>query len=71
MENIADIPKLTLFGSESQMAINCELGAFDSFRHEHLPRTKYDVIIDETSNKPGEQAFEVSLSFLSEMKIRV
>lgn len=34
-------------------------GAFDSFKHEHLPRTKYDVIVDESSNKPGEQAFEV------------
>jgi hexokinase len=34
-------------------------GAFDSFEHEHLPRTKYDTIVDETSNKPGEQAFEV------------
>ena len=34
-------------------------GAFDSFEHEHLPRTKYDAIVDETSNKPGEQAFEV------------
>jgi hexokinase len=34
-------------------------GAFDSFEHEHLPRTKYDQIIDEKSNKPGEQAFEV------------
>jgi hexokinase len=34
-------------------------GAFDSFEHEHLPRTKYDQMIDETSNKPGEQAFEV------------
>lgn len=35
-------------------------GAFDSDEHEHLPRTKYDIIVDETSNKPGEQAFEVS-----------
>ena len=35
-------------------------GAFDSFEHEHLPRTKYDAIVDEASNKPGEQAFEVS-----------
>jgi hexokinase len=34
-------------------------GAFDSFKHEHLPRTKYDIVVDETSNKPGEQAFEV------------
>lgn len=39
-------------------------GAFDSFEHEHLPRTKYDAIVDETSNKPGEQAFEVSNSSL-------
>ena len=35
-------------------------GAFDSDEHEHLPRTKYDLVVDETSNKPGEQAFEVS-----------
>lgn len=34
-------------------------GAFDSFKHEHLPRTKYDITVDESSNKPGEQAFEV------------
>lgn len=34
-------------------------GAFDSFKHEHLPRTKYDNVVDESSNKPGEQAFEV------------
>ena len=34
-------------------------GAFDSYKHEHLPRTKYDVTVDESSNKPGEQAFEV------------
>jgi hexokinase len=34
-------------------------GAFDSFLHEHLPRTKYDQVVDESSNKPGEQAFEV------------
>jgi len=39
-------------------------GAFDSFEHEHLPRTKYDIIVDETSNKPGEQAFEVRGSLL-------
>jgi hexokinase len=34
-------------------------GAFDSFTHEHLPRTRYDLVVDGTSNKPGEQAFEV------------
>ncbi|KAJ3560390.1 hypothetical protein NP233_g10871 [Leucocoprinus birnbaumii] len=33
-------------------------GAFDAFEHEHLPRTKYDVIVDESSNKPHEQSFE-------------
>ena len=37
-------------------------GAFDSFEHEHLPRTKYDLTVDERSNKPGEQAFEVRLN---------
>ena len=37
-------------------------GAFDSFEHENLPRTKYDQIIDESSNKPGEQAFEKLIS---------
>ncbi|KAG8919531.1 hypothetical protein FRC01_001240, partial [Tulasnella sp. 417] len=37
-------------------------GAFDSFEHKHLPRTKYDEIIDLTSNKPHEQAFEKCIS---------
>ena len=40
-------------------------GAFDSFEHEHLPRTKYDINVDERSNKPGEQAFEVSIIYES------
>lgn len=60
----------------ADIAINCEWvsstnlvthtifrlpqGAFDSFEHENLPRSKYDIIVDETSNKPGQQAFEVS-----------
>jgi hexokinase len=46
------------------MAINCEWGAFDSSTHEHLPRTNYDLIIDQTSNKPGEQAFEKMIAGL-------
>jgi len=46
------------------MAINCEWGAFDSFHHQWLPRTKYDIIIDQTSNKPGEQSFEKCISGL-------
>ncbi|KIY43000.1 hexokinase [Fistulina hepatica ATCC 64428] len=63
MENIADIPKFKSLGlHEGQMAINCEWGAFDSFVHEHLPRTKYDITVDEASNKPGEQAFEKLIS---------
>jgi len=64
MEHIKDIPKLKDLGVDGNidMAINCEWGAFDSFEHEHLPRTKYDIIVDESSNKPGEQAFEKLIS---------
>ncbi|KIK55488.1 hypothetical protein GYMLUDRAFT_47692 [Collybiopsis luxurians FD-317 M1] len=64
MENVKDIEKIKSLGidDKAQMAINCEWGAFDSFEHEHLPRTKYDVTVDETSNKPGEQAFEKLIS---------
>lgn len=39
------------------MAINCEYGAFDN-EHFILPRTKYDVIIDKESPRPGQQAYE-------------
>ncbi|KAG8746284.1 hexokinase A [Ceratobasidium sp. 414] len=64
MEKIGSIPKIRNLGlpDDAEMAINCEWGAFDSFEHQHLPRTKYDVIVDETSNKPGEQAFEKLIS---------
>ncbi|KAG6887300.1 hypothetical protein C0995_016304 [Termitomyces sp. Mi166 len=64
MEHVKDIPKIKDLGIDgsAEMAINCEWGAFDSFEHEHLPRTKYDVIVDESSNKPGEQAFEKLIS---------
>ncbi|KAI0672054.1 hexokinase [Trametes maxima] len=64
MERVGDIPKIANLGMDpdTQIAINCEWGAFDSFEHENLPRTKYDIIIDETSNKPGEQAFEKLIS---------
>ncbi|KAJ7594963.1 hexokinase [Mycena floridula] len=64
MENASSIGKINDLGiaSTDQMAINCEWGAFDSFEHEHLPRTKYDAIVDDTSNKPGEQAFEKLIS---------
>ena len=42
---------------ESAMAINCEYGSFDN-EHLVLPRTKYDILIDEQSPRPGQQAFE-------------
>ncbi|KZP17034.1 hexokinase [Athelia psychrophila] len=64
MEHVKDIPKIGDLGIDggADMAINCEWGAFDSFEHEHLPRTKYDAVVDDTSNKPGEQAFEKLIS---------
>ncbi|WVQ83485.1 hypothetical protein IAT38_005626 [Cryptococcus sp. DSM 104549] len=66
MENAGSIPKMDHVGlpKEQGMAINCEWGAFDSFDHQHLPRTKYDIIIDESSNKPGEQSFEKMIAGL-------
>lgn len=66
METAGNIPKMKEYGlaDDQQMAINCEWGAFDSFDHQHLPRTKYDIIIDETSNKPGEQSFEKMIAGL-------
>ena len=58
MENVGSIHKLeTDLSAETPMAINCEYGAFDNAHH-ILPRTKYDIKIDEESPKPGEQAFE-------------
>ncbi|KAI9632261.1 putative hexokinase [Dioszegia hungarica] len=66
METAGNIPKMSSVGLEADqgMAINCEWGAFDSFDHQHLPRTKYDIIIDESSNKPGEQSFEKMIAGL-------
>lgn len=43
--------------AEMPMAINCEYGSFDN-EHLVLPRTKYDVMIDEQSPRPNQQAFE-------------
>lgn len=59
MEDVGSIPKIAGSGipPETPMSVNCEYGAFDN-AHRILPRTKYDVEIDEESPKPGEQAFE-------------
>lgn len=64
MEHVSDIEKIKDLAIDpaAEMGINCEWGAFDSFDHEHLPRTKFDAIVDDTSNKPGEQAFEKLIS---------
>lgn len=45
------------------MAINCEYGAFDN-QHKVLPRTKYDVVIDKESPRPGQQSFEKMIAGL-------
>lgn len=45
------------------MCINCEYGAFDN-EHKVLPMTQYDTIIDESSPRPGQQAFEKMIAGL-------
>ncbi|KAF7189333.1 Hexokinase [Pseudocercospora fuligena] len=59
MEQCKSIPKLsnTNMLENQQMAINCEYGAFDN-AHKVLPRTRYDIQIDQESPRPGEQTFE-------------
>ncbi|GAV28882.1 hypothetical protein PMKS-002360 [Pichia membranifaciens] len=58
-----DIPKLEgrlpddLLKENSPMAINCEYGAFDN-EWAVLPRTKYDIQIDQESPRPGQQYYE-------------
>ena len=68
MEHIKDIPKIKglKLPEDEDMAINCEYGAFDSFKHEHMKeiRTKYDEYIDLHSNKPHEQAYEKMIAGL-------
>ncbi len=68
MEHIGDIPKINHLGlpADEDMAINCEYGAFDSFKHEHMAeiRTKYDEHIDLHSNKPHEQSYEKMIAGL-------
>ncbi|KAI1264295.1 hexokinase [Xylariaceae sp. FL1019] len=65
MENCGSIPKLAHLNlpPDLPMAINCEWGAFDN-EHQVLPRTKYDIIIDKESPRPGQQAFEKCIAGL-------
>jgi hexokinase len=65
MENCGSIPKLKHLNLPDDMpiAINCEYGAFDN-DHAVLPLTPYDVIIDEKSPRPGQQAFEKMIAGL-------
>lgn len=63
---VGAIPKLegrvdTDIKEDTPMAINCEYGAFDN-EHLVLPRTKYDIQIDEESPRPGQQSFEKMIS---------
>lgn len=66
VEKVKNIPKIAHLGlpPDAELAINCEWGAFDSETKEYLPRTKYDIHIDETSNKPGQQLFEKMIAGL-------
>ena len=65
VEHCGSIPKLADMGlpDDMEMAINCEWGAFDN-EHKILPRTKYDVTIDDESPRPGQQAFEKMIAGL-------
>ena len=65
MENCGSVPKIADYNLPPDMpiAINCEYGAFDN-EHVVLPRTQYDIIIDEDSPRPGQQAFEKMIAGL-------
>ncbi|KAL9621890.1 MAG: hypothetical protein Q9160_003711 [Pyrenula sp. 1 TL-2023] len=65
METAGCVPKIDHYGLPPDMpiAINCEYGAFDN-DHVVLPLTKYDVIVDEQSPRPGQQAFEKMIAGL-------
>ncbi|KAH7057451.1 hexokinase [Auriculariales sp. MPI-PUGE-AT-0066] len=71
MEKVGAIDKIAKLGIDAaeSMAINCEWGAFDSFTHANLPRTRFDEAVDRQSNKPGEQSFEklISGAYLGEI----
>lgn len=68
-EKVKNIPKLEgllpddVNPETDVMAINCEWGAFDN-EHAVLPLTSWDIIIDKTSPRPGQQAFEKMIAGL-------
>lgn len=61
MERCSRIPKAAdqtkTLPEGSIVAVNCEYGAFDN-GHQVLPRAKFDLEIDETSARPGQQTYE-------------
>ena len=65
MENCGSVPKIADWNLPPDMpiAINCEYGAFDN-ELVVLPRTKYDVVIDRDSPRPGQQAYEKMIAGL-------
>ena len=65
MENCGSVPKIASYNLPPDMpiAINCEYGAFDN-EHVVLPRTPYDIMIDNDSPRPGQQAFEKMIAGL-------
>ena len=65
MEDCGSVPKIASYNLPPDMpiAINCEYGAFDN-EHYVLPRTPYDIVIDEDSPRPGQQAFEKMIAGL-------
>ncbi len=65
MEDCGSVPKIASYNLPPEMpiAINCEYGAFDN-EHVVLPRTPYDIVIDNDSPRPGQQAFEKMIAGL-------
>ncbi|KAL8812901.1 MAG: hypothetical protein Q9200_000683 [Gallowayella weberi] len=65
MESCGSVPKIAHYNLPPDMpiAINCEYGAFDN-ELVVLPRTPFDVIIDNDSPRPGQQAFEKMIAGL-------
>ncbi|VEU24409.1 DEKNAAC105588 [Brettanomyces naardenensis] len=54
---LGSLPKEIARDGSIPMAINTEYGAFDN-DHTCLPRTKYDIQLDEESPRPNQQSYE-------------